>query len=142
MSVRKSVKIVIPNESDMLARQQVEDASANAHSAKSIAYFAPEDRITLVMASGVAVQIPRSQIGEFDIMDTAALARLQIGIGGDVIEDSASDVHISVSGLLRDLFGLSARQRAGGRSRSAAKAAAARQNGARGGRPAKQKRDA
>jgi hypothetical protein len=82
--------------------------------------------------------MPRPNIEEFAGVSSDNLKRVRIGIGGDVIELAHLDIHISMPGLLRDLFGLNVGQRNGGRSRSAAKAAAARENGARGGRPQKQ----
>ena len=64
------------------------------------------------------------------------LAQVEILGAGYGLHWPALDVDLSVPGLLSGLFGTaSAMARQGGRSTSSAKAAAARANGAKGGRP-------
>ncbi len=87
------------------------------------------------MLSGFEVVIPRSLIEELAGVPRSVLAKeLALGIGGEAISIPSRDIDIAVAGLLRDLVGANI-QRIGGRSTSAAKAAAARANGLKGGRP-------
>jgi hypothetical protein len=87
------------------------------------------------MLSGIEHIIPRRLIDELAEIPAATLAKeLTLGIGGDVISVPSYDVDIAVAGLLRDLDGSNI-QRLGGRTRTEAKATAARENGRKGGRP-------
>jgi hypothetical protein len=137
MSNSKRVKIIVPDERTVAARQRAEDERALWTTIESIRYDSTNRQFRLVMQSGVTLSIPRSHIDELDEVDNDALKDVQVGGGGDVIEFSDLGIHISAPGLFRDIFGLNVGQRNGGRSRSTAKIAAARVNGAAGGRPAK-----
>lgn len=97
------------------------------------------DVVTIEMRGGRALVVPRS-----DIRELAGATRKQLeGVepSGEAIRWEELDVDVSVPGLLSELLGprLSTREsgRLGGRARSEAKAAAARANGAKGGRPRK-----
>jgi hypothetical protein len=131
----KRVKVIVPDDDVIASRQRDEDERSSRYTAKELRYVAARDCFVITMRSGVIVSMARSSIQEFAAVSSDNLRRVRIGIGGDVIELAHLDIHISVPGLLRDLFGLNVGQRNGGRSRSVAKAAAARENGARGGRP-------
>jgi hypothetical protein len=135
MTTAKQVKIVMPSADTIAARQNTVDDQAVTTSIEKIRYDERSARFELQMLSGIRLSIPRSQIDEFDAISPDVLKRVSAGIGGGYIELAECDVHISVPGLLRDIFGLNAGQRSGGLARSAAKAAAARANGASGGRP-------
>jgi hypothetical protein len=137
MREAKRVKIIIPNAKIQEERQRAEDEHSRAFGAAKITYNAADDCFAIAMRSGVIVSIPRSNIEEFDGAHAADLKNVQIGIGDEVVENDDLDVHISLPGLLREIFGLNAGQREGGRSRSKAKIAASRANGAAGGRPRK-----
>jgi hypothetical protein len=137
MSGVKRVRIIIPDQSVIDARQKAEDARAAIDSAVKIQYIVAADRFALSMRSGILLSIPRACIGEFDGIDRVSLARVKVGIGGGVIELASHDIDIYLPGLLRDILGLNAGQRAGGLSRSSAKSEAARRNGTLGGRPKK-----
>jgi hypothetical protein len=67
------------------------------------------------------------------------LAQVEVSPSGEALHWPALDVDLRVPALVHGIFGTRAWMRelarAGGRSRSAAKARAARRNGARGGRP-------
>lgn len=138
MGDSKRVKVIVPDDDIIAARQRAEDERSSEYTAEDLRYVVTRDCFVIAMQSGVIVSVPRSSIDEFSAVSSENLKRVRIGMGGDVIELADLDIHISMPGLLRDLLGLNAGQRNGGRSRSAAKAAAARENGARGGRPAKQ----
>jgi len=137
MSNSKPAKIIIPDERTVAARQRAEDERAAWTTIKSIRYAPTNRRFELAMQSGVTLSIPRSYIKELEEVDLNALKDVQIGGGGDVIELDDLDIHIYAPGLFRDILGLNAGQRKGGSARSAAKTAAARANGASGGRPLK-----
>ena len=75
--------------------------------------------------------------------DPAALHEIEITPSGLGLHWPALDADVYVPGLMQGVFGskrwMAAQLgAAGGRARTAAKAAAARQNGAKGGRPRKQ----
>jgi hypothetical protein len=137
MSNSKRVKIIVPDERTVAARQRAEDERAVWTTIESIRYDPTNRQFILVMKSGVTLSIPRSHIDELNEVASDALKDVRVGGGGDVIEFSDLDIHIYAPGLLRDIFGLNVGQRNGGRSRSTAKIAAARANGAAGGRPTK-----
>jgi hypothetical protein len=119
------------------SRQLAEDERALLTGATRVAYRRETGAIELYLRSGIIVQIPRSLVLELASASEDALQdELTVAVGGDAISLRSLDVDISVSGLLRDLFGFNI-QRKGGQARTKAKAAAARSNGAKGGRPRK-----
>jgi hypothetical protein len=129
------VRITIPNPKVVAARQRFEERKAQTLAATDIRYSPRTDKVTLTMRSGIAHVIPRTMIAELEGVSPRILAReLQLRVGGDAITVPSHDVDIAVSGLLRDLAGFNI-QRLGGLARTPAKAAAARANGRRGGRP-------
>ena len=97
------------------------------------------DAIELTFNSGGTMTIPRGVIPEFGEVPTDSLKRLTVSVAGDAIACRAHDIDIHIPGLVEAVFGsrlLSAAfARRGGQRRSKAKTAAARANGAKGGRP-------
>lgn len=95
---------------------------------------------------GAAILLPWDVLPNFANPNPEDLAALRLGPGGDVLECDTLDQHWSLHGLLLDtLIGPGwrqedAKQAAGklGRVKTARKAAAARENGKKGGRPRKQ----
>jgi hypothetical protein len=130
-------KIVNPSDEALRLRQRETDERARFTNAQSIAYIPKKDAFALLMSSGIRLQIPRDSIEEFRRVSKGELSEVELGPGGGILVLESLDLHISLPGLLRDLFGLNVGQRAGGRATSKAKTAAARANGARGGRPRK-----
>jgi hypothetical protein len=129
------VRIKTPSADVVAERQRLEDERARVFSASSIRYSIRTDKVTMQMRSGIEHIIPRHLIDELVHVPAATLAKeLTLGIGGDVISVPSYDIDIAVAGLLRDLDGFNI-QRLGGRSRTGAKVAAARENGRKGGRP-------
>jgi hypothetical protein len=130
-----AVKITIPEPEVLAERNRVENERAYLASATAVTYRGQDESIELHMQSGVRVQIPRHLIDELaDVPADVLCDDLRLAIGGDAISVRSLDVDIAISGLLRDIFGLDF-QRLGGRAKTAAKGAASRENGKKGGRP-------
>jgi hypothetical protein len=93
--------------------------------------------LSLELRNGVSVTIPVSAIDELADKPSAALGAVEVDPTGEGLLWPALDVGISASGLLEDFFGYVTRAkiaRAGGSRSTPGKAAAARQNGRKGGR--------
>lgn len=106
------------------------------------ARYEPRERsLRLTFRSGGGMLIPIGKVSELSGRSPAELARIDVSPLGDGLSWPALDVDIYVPGLVEDVFGArlfaAATGRRGGRRRSKAKAAAARLNGAKGGRPRK-----
>jgi hypothetical protein len=132
----RAVKITIPEPRILAERNRVENQRAYSTTATAVTYRDQDESIELRLQSGVRVQIPRHLIDELADAPASALQDgVRLAIGGDAISVRSLDVDIAISGLLRDILGLDF-QRLGGRAKTAAKAAASRENGKKGGRPA------
>jgi hypothetical protein len=85
--------------------------------------------------------IPRSFIPGLEHQRASTLASVEISPAGDALRWASIDVDIYVPGLVERAFGTrlfaAGAGRRGGSRRTKAKIAAARQNGAKGGRPRK-----
>ena len=103
-------------------------------------YNRKRDALELTLRKGISVSIPRKQIRELKGAGAADLARVEIQPGGDAITFREIDVDIYVPGLLADELGTIFAKAMGRRTRGQTtprKAAAARANGRKGGRPRK-----
>ena len=104
-------------------------------------YEAQGDRITMFLADGVNVSIPRKYLQGLESATRAQLSAIEILGRGTGLHWPQLDVDHYVPGLLNSVFGthrwMSDLGRRGGASTSNAKAEAARANGAKGGRPRK-----
>ncbi|MBC7669125.1 MAG: DUF2442 domain-containing protein, partial [Gemmatimonadaceae bacterium] len=100
----------------------------------------PTGRIVVELASGSAFAFP-ARLGQgLEAATDEELARVVIPGAGYGLHWEALDVDLSIPGLAAGIFGTRAHMaRLAGRGASAAKAAAARANGAKGGRPPKTK---
>jgi Protein of unknown function (DUF2442) len=102
-------------------------------------YDAARDAIDLGFRSGGVISIPRQVVPGLDAISTAALGTINVSPGGDALSWPSLDVDVYVPGLVERAFGTrlfaQATGQRGGLRRSKAKAAAARANGAKGGRP-------
>ncbi len=99
--------------------------------------------LRLDLRNGASVTIPINEICELAGKPATELAKVTVDPLGEGLLWPSLDVGISAPGLLHDLFGYVTRAkiaRAGGRRSTPAKAAAARANGRKGGRPNKQRR--
>jgi hypothetical protein len=105
----------------------------------SAARFDPRTgKITLDLTNGCTFVFPARLVQGLEGAGDAELAAVELLPQGRGLHWEGPDVDISVPGLVNGIFGTRSHMaRIGGRSRSAAKTAAARANGAKGGRPRK-----
>ncbi len=104
-------------------------------------YDSRRDAVDLSFASGGTITIPRELIPGLEDATPQVLASVSVSPAGNAISWRSLDIDIYVPGLLERAFGTrlfaASTGRRGGRRRSKSKAAAARANGAKGGRPRK-----
>jgi hypothetical protein len=110
--------------------------------ARTARYDRRTGRVHVELTNGCTFAFPARKAQGLERASDAQLSQVEILGLGLGLHWEALDVDLSVPGLLAGLFGTKAymdRQRAAraGTARSAAKAAAARRNGAKGGRPRK-----
>jgi Protein of unknown function (DUF2442) len=112
---------------------------ASRGAARKVGYDESADAIVVSFNGGAVLSIPRDRIPELAAIAPAALRFVHVSPLGDALQLERSDVDISLAGLLMRAFGeeMFARSlgRKGGAMKTPAKAAAARTNGAKGGRP-------
>lgn len=116
----------------------------NAGLLASTVEFLPLQKSLLIgFADQCAIALPVKNYPELAQLSIEDLERLELGFGGSALCLEVRDVHISIAGLisasapLMEMAATMIAARNGSRS-SSAKAAAARENGAKGGRPRKQ----
>jgi hypothetical protein len=110
--------------------------------ARAARYDRRTGRVNVDLTNGCSFAFPARKAQGLERASDAELAQVEILGLGFGLHWEHLDVDLSVPGLLAGLFGTKAymdRQRAAraGAAKSAAKAAAARRNGAKGGRPRK-----
>lgn len=105
-------------------------------------YDARRDAVDLSFRCGATIIIPRKLIPWLDGASKADLRAIKV-FTYEGIECAPIDMHIFVPGLIEEVFGTrflaAAMGTRGGQRRSKSKAAAARANGALGGRPRKRR---
>jgi len=97
------------------------------------------ERIVVDFANGATFLVPARALEGLEQATYDELAEVEL-LGETGLHWEALDVDYTIQGLMAGIFGSRAfieAQRRGGQSRSPAKAAASRANGARGGRPKK-----
>jgi hypothetical protein len=118
-----------------LARAQDPSAVVNAR------YDADRDLIDLTFGGGGSMAIPRKIVPGLGRASVSKMESIVVSPAGDALSWPSLDVDVYVPGLVERAFGTrlfaAATGRRGGRRRSKAKAAAAKANGAKGGRPRK-----
>jgi len=109
--------------------------------ATSVHYDGARDAVVVEMNNGAALVIPRRLLQGLDDASPAQLKYGSIAGQGTAIGWPRLDVDFSVMSLLHGIYGgkrwMSELARHAGATKSKAKAAAARTNGAKGGRPRK-----
>lgn len=124
------------------AKQRWEAERAQRPIPVSVRFDMPSGRIVVEFTNGAAFMVPaRSLEGLADASDEQ-LAEVEL-LGETGLHWERLDVDYSISGLMSGVFGSRAfmeAQRKGGQSKSPAKVAASRANGAKGGRPRKSAR--
>ena len=119
------------------ARAAGRDAQRQAWWPADVSYERSRDRVIVSFRDGKSLAVPRAGIPE--LVDASPEQLEHVELAGEGIRWDALDVDVSVPNLISEWLGphfsTSASGRMGGRSRSRAKAAAARANGAKGGRP-------
>jgi hypothetical protein len=117
----------------------------NEFRARAVRYLTDCDAIEVLTMRDGGFVVPRRLVGALQEASTRDLASLQVWPDGSMIEVAGKDVHILVHGLITAVLpvllprpvvaGMFAAQ--GGSARSKKKAATARTNGRKGGRPRK-----
>jgi hypothetical protein len=119
-------------------------AAARAHEARerragrravAVHYDVRTGRVMLELSSGFLFGFPARAIPALARATPEELAAVQLSPGGGALHWEGLDADLSIPGVL--LASVERLARLAGRTRSAAKAAAARANGAKGGRPRK-----
>lgn len=105
----------------------------------SVKYDQRLRRLHIELASGAAVSVPVSKVQGLAGIGTSRIKSVRIEGRGYGLHWPDLDLDVSVPDLIAGCFGtrawMAALARRGGRAVSAAKAAAARENGKKGGRP-------
>lgn len=101
-------------------------------------YDAASRQVVINLTNGCTFSFPPLLVQDLENATDDGLAAVEILGAGYGLHWEALDVDVSVPGLLNGLFGTAAYMaRRAGATKSPAKAAAARANGAKGGRPRK-----
>ena len=126
------------------ARARGKARAADPSAVVDASYDSRRDAFNLTFRSGGLMAIPRRMVPGLDRATTAVLQSVGISPAGDALSWRSVDVDVYVPGLIERTFGTqllaAASGRRGGRRKSKAKAAAARANGAKGGRPSRRLR--
>lgn len=113
-------------------------AQANEPRASSARYDRKSGRVIVELTNGCTFAFPARMAQGLEEASDDDLKRIELLGAGYGLHWEALDVDLSVPGLLAGLFGTrSYMARRAGQATSPAKAAAARTNGAKGGRPRK-----
>jgi len=123
--------------------RQAEDAYDEYRKGKPLAtsyHFDPETRIFSIRTNdGSRIDFSVKKIRELRDASADEILKAYITNSGDAIHWDNLDAHYTIAGLAANIFGtkewMQELGRSGGRSRSAAKVAASRRNGLKGGRP-------
>ncbi|MEO9035161.1 MAG: DUF2442 domain-containing protein [Gemmatimonadaceae bacterium] len=106
---------------------------------KSVRYDVTARRLMIELINGVLFGVPIDALREIRSADDTELKRVELLGAGGILHWESLDADYSVPALILDAVGKTAAQSAnaqvGGQATSAAKAAAARANGRKGGRP-------
>ncbi|MCP3056813.1 DUF2442 domain-containing protein [Aurantimonas marianensis] len=105
----------------------------------SVHFDSETGRIVVEFINGAAFMVPARSLQGLEMASDAELGDVEI-LGDDGLHWEALDADFTIAGLMAGVFGTRSFvdvARKGGKARSAAKIAASRANGAKGGRPRK-----
>jgi len=124
------------------ARARGETRAQDPSAVVEARYDRDGDLIELKFGGGASMAIPRKAVPGLQRASASSIGSIVVSPAGNALSWPSLDVDVYVPGLVERAFGLSrlfaaATGRRGGRTRSKAKAAAAKANGAKGGRPRK-----
>jgi hypothetical protein len=126
---------IIGVDSAGIARARRRGGISARNVARAVRYHPGTDMVRITLTNGTDVLSPRAKIEGLRGLPQSAAGKLKVDLGGEALSIVHRNVHISVGGLIRKaVMGDDPFARAG-RTRSRAKANAARVNGLRGGRP-------
>jgi hypothetical protein len=138
MSTRNWVRAELDRNLDRANRAAREAARAEPRAVEAT-YQSVSRHLRVRLANGAIVSLPVNVVPQLRGATRAELADVEILPGGDGLHWEALDFTVSVPGLVASLFGpttwMSELGRLGGTRSTVVKAAAARRNGLRGGRP-------
>jgi hypothetical protein len=123
------------------AREADAEADRSEPRARDAWYEAQSGLVHVLLKSGASFAFPATMFPELQGRTPHELRALEISPSGDGLHWDDIDVHIETAGVLVEMLGASmyrAFASVGGKARTERKAAAARANGAKGGRPRKQ----
>jgi hypothetical protein len=135
--------VTIESSSRTLAEARAASELADKSEARAIQvrYSRARDAFVITLRNGIELLIPRRLLQGLSEATSADASRVVIVDKGAGLHWPTLDIDLTVPGLVSGIFGskawMSELGRAGGRQRSAARAAASRTNGQRGGRPRK-----
>ncbi len=133
----------ISDEEIEAAMRRGQESLLNDPHAAAVRYDAKSGRLILDLTNGCTFAIPANLLQFVRDLPPEEIAKVQIlGKSGSILEWEEADIHYSVEGLVSGLFGTrkymdAMRAARAGSVSTPAKAAAARANGAKGGRPRK-----
>lgn len=105
----------------------------------SVRFDAPSEHIIVEFTNGAAFMLPARSLQGLEEATVEQLSEVEL-LGETGLHWESLDADYTILGLMNGIFGTKAfmeAQRRGGQSRSPAKVAASRANGAKGGRPKK-----
>lgn len=122
------------------AKERTRLADAEEPRAVSVYFDESADRVTVELSNGTDFRFSPSAIEELAGASSQEISQVEISPSGRTLRWKNLDADLSLPSMMVGIFGtklwMAQLGRAGGQSTSAAKAAAARLNGMRGGRPA------
>ena len=139
-------KVVTTDEQIGAALARAQQFESEDIRVRRASYDRKGDQVCLLLTNGVSISIPRKQLQGLENVSSSQASKIEVLGRGTGLYWPQLDVSHYVPGLLNGVFGT--RQwmvhlgRLGGASRSKVKAAAARINGQKGGRPSSRRRTA
>ncbi len=135
------IEEAVLEEQHLAAQALGERQLATEVQARQVSYNPQQDQLAIELQSGVTLLLPTHLLQGVGGAKPEEIGAVQLGPRGASLHWEALNVSFSLAALLAGIFGtqiwMQEMGRRGGRVKSTAKAAAARINGRKGGRPAK-----